>query len=164
MALLQRVGEDETMPTRVLATRRAGPDGTLEGDLWIVGHGDPEIDARDMAALARALIADGLERVRGRVLGSTGPFARDWFAPGWRDYFPRYYIALPTALTYRFNELAGGRHVANPERLAARALTKKLEARGVARLRQGGLRPAPEGPRRARHRAERPARGRSCVA
>ncbi len=131
MALLQRVGEDETMPTRVLGTRRAGPDGGLEGDLWIVGHGDPEIDARDMAALARALIADGLERVHGRVLGSTGPYARDWFAPGWREYFPRYYIALPTALTYRFNELAGGRHVANPERLAARALTKKLEARGV---------------------------------
>ncbi|MGH2540440.1 MAG: D-alanyl-D-alanine carboxypeptidase/D-alanyl-D-alanine-endopeptidase [Actinomycetota bacterium] len=145
MALLKRVGEGATMPTRASATREVRLDGVLEGDLWIVGHGDPEIDARDMTALARALVADGLERVHGRVLGSTGPFARDWFAPGWRDYFPRYYIALPTALTYRYNELAGGRHVANPERLAAKALTKKLEARGVRVSGKASFGRAPKG-------------------
>ena len=131
MALLQRVGADATLPTRVLATRKVGPDGVLEGDLWIVGHGDPEIDGVDMADLARKLVATGLRRVHGRVIGATGPFARDWDAPGWRDYFPDYYIALPTALTFRLNERAGGRHVSDPERLAARALTKKLKARGV---------------------------------
>jgi D-alanyl-D-alanine carboxypeptidase/D-alanyl-D-alanine-endopeptidase (penicillin-binding protein 4) len=144
MALLKRVGADATLPTRVLATERIGADGVLKGDLWIVGHGDPEIDGTDMAALARALAAGGVERVRGRVFGATGPFARDWFAPGWRDYFPDYYIALPTALTFRFNE-RGGRHVTDPERLAARALTKKLEARGVRVSGKAGLGPAPKG-------------------
>ncbi|MDH5224790.1 MAG: D-alanyl-D-alanine carboxypeptidase, partial [Actinomycetota bacterium] len=131
MALLKRLGGETTIPTRLFGTERVGSDGVLTGDLWIVGHGDPEIAGRDMADLARALVDAGVVRVRGRVFGSTGPFARDWWAPGWRDYFPRYYIALPTALTYRFNQRAGGRHVSDPERLAAKALTKKLEARGI---------------------------------
>jgi D-alanyl-D-alanine carboxypeptidase/D-alanyl-D-alanine-endopeptidase (penicillin-binding protein 4) len=131
MALLKRMDADATIPTRIFATERVGADGVLDGNLWIVGHGDPENGARDMAALATALEGTGLEQVRGRVLGATGPFARDWWAPGWRDYFPRVYIALPTALTHRANERAGGRHVAEPERLAAKALTRKLEARGV---------------------------------
>lgn len=132
MALLKRVGPDATIPTRLFATERTGADGVIEGNLWIVGHGDPEIDALDMAALARAMVDEGIERVRGRVFGSTGPFARDWWAPGWRDYFPRVYIALPTGLTFRFNEGSGGRHLRDPERLAAKALTRKLEARGIA--------------------------------
>lgn len=144
MALLKRVGADATLTTRVLATEEIGPDGVLEGDLWIVGHGDPEVDGTDMAALARALTTGGIERVRGRVFGATGPFARDWFAPGWRDYFPDHYIALPTALTFRFNERAGGRHVTDPERLAAKALTKKLEARGVPVSGKAGLGRAPK--------------------
>lgn len=131
MTLLKRFSPGTTIATRVLATEPVGADGVLDGDLWIVGHGDPEVGARDMAELARALVRDGVERIRGRVAGATGPFARDWWAPGWRDYFPRVYIALPTALTFRANERAGGRHVTDPERLAARALTKKLEARGI---------------------------------
>lgn len=145
MALLKRIGPEVTIATRVLATEPVGNDGVLSGDLWVVGHGDPEIDAGDMATLARSLVDAGLERVRGHVFGATGPFARDWWAPGWRDYFPRYYIALPTALTYRSNERAGGRHVRDPERLAARALTKKLEARGVAVTKKAGLGAPPGG-------------------
>src|SRR5215207_173857 len=145
MALLKRLGPDVTIPTRVFATEPVGDHGVLTGDLWVVGHGDPETDAGDMADLARALVDAGLERVRGHVLGATGPFARDWWAPGWRDYFPRYYIALPTALTYRFNARAGGRHMTDPERLAARSLTKKLEARGVEVTKKAGLGSPPGG-------------------
>ena len=145
MALLRRFGADATIPTRLFATEHVGADGVLEGNLWIIGHGDPEIDALDMAELARALVDAGVERVRGRVFGSTGPFARDWWAPGWRDYFPDVYIALPTALTYRFNEGAGGRHLEDAERLAAKALTKKLEARTVEVTGKPGSGSAPGG-------------------
>jgi D-alanyl-D-alanine carboxypeptidase/D-alanyl-D-alanine-endopeptidase (penicillin-binding protein 4) len=143
MALLKRIGAETRIATRLFATERVDADGVLRGDLWIVGHGDPEVNRRDMADLARALVTAGVERVRGRVFGATGPFARDWWAPGWREYFPRLYIALPTALTYRFNERAGGRHVSDPERLAAKALTKKLEARGIDVRGKASLGPAP---------------------
>jgi D-alanyl-D-alanine carboxypeptidase/D-alanyl-D-alanine-endopeptidase (penicillin-binding protein 4) len=145
MALLKRIGVGATLPTRVFATERIGTDGVLHGDLWIIGHGDPENGPRDMAALATALESTGLERVRGRVFGATGPFARDWWAPGWRDYFPRVYIALPTALTHRANERAGGRHMTQPEHLAAKSLTRKLEARGIRVTGKPGLGSAPRG-------------------
>ena len=145
MALLRRLGSDATIASKLFATERVGADGVLQGNLWIVGHGDPEIDALDMAELARALVDDGVERVRGRVFAGTGPFGRDWWAPGWRDYFPDVYIALPTALTYRFNEAAGGRHLRDPERLAARALTKKLEARDIEVSGRPGSGSTPQG-------------------
>jgi D-alanyl-D-alanine carboxypeptidase/D-alanyl-D-alanine-endopeptidase (penicillin-binding protein 4) len=64
-------------------------------------------------------------------VGSTGPFRRDWFAPGWRDYFPAVYVAIPTALTFEGNETARGVHVTDPELRAARALRAKLKARGI---------------------------------
>lgn len=131
MALLHRVSATTTIPTRVFSTRTIGADGALRGDLWIVGHGDPEIDAHDMTALAQSLRARGLRRVRGRVFGATGPFARDWWARGWKDYFPASYIALPTALTFRYNVGPSGTHIRDPERRAAAALTDKLRGHGI---------------------------------
>ena len=131
MALLDQVPPDTTIPTRVLATKAVRADGTLRGNLWIVGHGDPETDRQDLAALAADLRERGVERVRGRVMGSTGPFGRDWFAPGWKSYFPRYYIALPTALTYHYNRGPRGTNIRDPERRAAAELTKQLQQRGI---------------------------------
>ena len=72
-------------------------------------------------------------RVRGRVFGATGPFARDWWAPGWRDYFPRLYIALPTALTYRGNELAGGRHVTRSGASRRQSAHRRSSSRAASR-------------------------------
>jgi D-alanyl-D-alanine carboxypeptidase/D-alanyl-D-alanine-endopeptidase (penicillin-binding protein 4) len=55
MALLKRIGAETRIATRLFATERVDADGVLRGDLWIVGHGDPEVNRRDMADLARAL-------------------------------------------------------------------------------------------------------------
>ncbi len=143
MALLDRLDVTTTIPTRVLATRPVGPDGVLHGDLWIVGHGDPEIGPRDIKDLAAGVQDAGLDRLRGRVMGAIGPFRRDWFAPGWRDYFPTYYIALPTALTYRDNRGPRGQTIGDPERRAAAALTKQLRARGVKVSGKPGMGPSP---------------------
>ena len=130
MALFDRVGVDRRIRTSLqTAARRSG--GTLEGNVWIVGRGDPEISDRHLGALARQLVDAGIRRIRGSVKGSRGAFARDWWAAGWRDYFPSSYIPLPTALAYRGNRDARGRHVRDPERRAARALTAKLERLGV---------------------------------
>jgi D-alanyl-D-alanine carboxypeptidase/D-alanyl-D-alanine-endopeptidase (penicillin-binding protein 4) len=61
----------------------------------------------------------------------TGPFRHDWYAPGRKSYFPRDYIALPTALTYRANTATSGRHVSDPERRAAVYLSHALRTLGV---------------------------------
>ena len=129
MALLQRTSPTTRIRTQVFA-KGATVDGVLRGDLWIVGRGDPTVRKPTMRTLAEAVRAAGIRRVRGRVLGSTQGFRRDWWAPGWRDYFPREYIALPTALTFEGNQVAG-RHIRDPERRAATSLTNKLRTIGV---------------------------------
>lgn len=130
MALFDALGTDRRIRTS-LATSAPRAGGTIDGDVWIVGRGDPEIADRLLGALARQLVDKGIRRIRGSIRGSTGPFGRDWWAHGWRDYFPRSYIALPTALTYRGNRARDGHHVRDPERRAARALTVRLTKLGV---------------------------------
>jgi D-alanyl-D-alanine carboxypeptidase len=144
MALLQRTSLATRVRTRLFAK---GPrtDGVLRGDLWIVGHGDPHVDAPTLAALGRAVDQAGIRRVRGRVMGATTGFQRDWWAPGWRDYFPEDYIALPTALTFEGNEDARGVHIRDPERRAARSLTNRLRALGVRVSKKAGAGAPPGG-------------------
>jgi D-alanyl-D-alanine carboxypeptidase/D-alanyl-D-alanine-endopeptidase (penicillin-binding protein 4) len=131
MALLDRYGTERRIRTDVATGAGIGPGGILKGNLVLRGHGDPQVGHAELADLADALVARGIRRVNGDVVGSTGPFRRDWFAPGWRDYFPAVYVAIPTALTFEGNETARGVHVTDPELRAARALRAKLKARGI---------------------------------
>lgn len=142
MAILDRFAAWTRIRTQVFAT---GPRSghLLRGALWIVGHGDPEVDRSTMRALALAVRDAGIRKVRGRVMGSTTGFRRDWWAPGWRDYFPEDYIPLPTALTFENNEDAWGRNISDPERRAARSLTGVLRANGVRVTGDPGAGPAP---------------------
>jgi D-alanyl-D-alanine carboxypeptidase/D-alanyl-D-alanine-endopeptidase (penicillin-binding protein 4) len=62
------VGWDFTFETSVRATAPI-VDGTLRGDLLIVGSGDPSIDGRALSGWIDALKALGLRRIDGRVIG-----------------------------------------------------------------------------------------------
>jgi D-alanyl-D-alanine carboxypeptidase/D-alanyl-D-alanine-endopeptidase (penicillin-binding protein 4) len=142
MALLDRFGPDFRLPTVAAASLVEG--GVVRGDLWLLGSGDPTINRRALSVLAKRVASAGIVRIEGRVLGSTSYFSRDWFAPGWKTDFPEEEVALPSALTFRGNELAG-RHVADPERRAAAWITRRLRALGVSVARSPGARTAPEG-------------------
>jgi D-alanyl-D-alanine carboxypeptidase/D-alanyl-D-alanine-endopeptidase (penicillin-binding protein 4) len=83
-------------------------------------------------ALADRIARVGVTRIRGSVVGDTGPFVRDWWAPGWKDDFPADEVAFPTALTFRGNVGPGGTHISDPELRAATYLTKALRRRDVA--------------------------------
>jgi serine-type D-Ala-D-Ala carboxypeptidase/endopeptidase (penicillin-binding protein 4) len=72
-------------------------------------------------------------------MGSTGPFLRDWFAPGWKPYFPADYVARPTALTFHGNVDRTGHHIPDPERRAALSLTARLKADGIRVAGRPGL-------------------------
>lgn len=140
MALFDAI--DPASRIRTVAATPVLQQPVLKGDLWLLGYGDPTITAggrfgRELPfeptrirALARAIKAAGVQRIEGAVLGSTGYFARDWWAPGWKGDFPREYIPLPTALTFEGNTYRGD-HISDPERRAARALTRRLERVGV---------------------------------
>lgn len=127
MALLDELGPGFRIPT-VAAAAEAPRDGVLEGDLWILGRGDPETGPAQLRALAERIEDAGVRAVRGSVVGGTGFFRHDWWAPGWQSFHPGRYIALPTALTFEANR---GGVATDSERRAAEALTRELEARGV---------------------------------
>jgi D-alanyl-D-alanine carboxypeptidase/D-alanyl-D-alanine-endopeptidase (penicillin-binding protein 4) len=129
MALLERFGGTHTFSVRAQASG-VDVDGTIAGNLYLRGEGDPEVADPRLRTLAKRLWQAGVRAIEGHVVGVTGPFRRDWFAPGWKRYFPRDYVALPTALTFRGNT-AAGRHITDPERRAAVFLTHALRDRGV---------------------------------
>ena len=145
MALLQRYRPWRTIRTNVMASSLPGARGVVRGDLWIMGHGDPGIDGTRIRALGRAIQDAGVHRIRGSVMGNTGPFARDWWARGWKDYFPADYVALPTALTYRENTDRHGVHITDPELRAATKLTARLRHLGISVGRKPGMGHAPSG-------------------
>lgn len=122
MTLYDTFGPDFRIRTSVAASG-AVASGVVR-NLWVLGRGDPGVSSGTMVSLARKVADAGITRVRGRVFGSTGYFRRDWGAPGWNDV-ARDYVNRPTALVFERN---GDAH---PERLAAKALTTRLEAMGV---------------------------------
>ena len=135
MASLETFGPEHRITTRAAA--KTFTDGVVEGNLWILGRGDPIVLRSQLGALADQLVDAGLARVSGRVMGSTAYFRREWNAPGWNDV-ARDYVNRPTALTFEFNRGP------EPERGAAAALTRQLEERGVRIARKPGSGAPPE--------------------
>ena len=142
MALLDALGPDHRLATTAAAKDLT--DGIVGSNLWILGGGDPGVDQATMRELARELDEAGVERIEGSVRGSTRGFARDWWAPGWKPYFPSQYVALPTALAFHRNTVKG-RHIQDPERRAAVALTKMLRERGIPVAESPGMGSSPTG-------------------
>lgn len=77
-AALHALGPDFRFRTGIGYSGQIGPDGTLEGDVYIMGGGDPTIGAKDSLALrADALFwkwktilkSNGIERIHGRIIG-----------------------------------------------------------------------------------------------
>lgn len=129
MAILDRVDPDVRIETLAKAPN-VKPNGVVPGNLWIIGHGDPNVGPGKLGNLAREIEQAGVVKVKGSVMGAVAYFAHDWWAPGWKPYFPAEHIPLPSALTYKGN-VVGDNHISDPERRAALELTRQLRNRGV---------------------------------
>ena len=136
MVLLDVFGSSYRIRTSASAAKVS--DAGVVHDLWILGRGDPRVDGGTLGALAHRIVDAGVTRVRGRVLGSTGYFRRDWDAVGWDDD-ARDYVNRPTALSFEGNQGSA------PERHAAEVLTAKLRQLGVEVRGAPGSRAPPNG-------------------
>jgi D-alanyl-D-alanine carboxypeptidase/D-alanyl-D-alanine-endopeptidase (penicillin-binding protein 4) len=82
----ERLGWDYTFDSRVVAT---GPivSGVLDGDLEIVGSGDPSIADADGTLifddLANSLKSQGVHAITGRIVGNDNVFDDEAYGPGW---------------------------------------------------------------------------------
>jgi len=106
---------------------------TWDGDLALVGFGDPTLAPKDIAALARDVAAWGIRHVAGRVLGDERHFDTRRDAPGWKPSYLGIESRPLSALSLAEVEVRGANGSAAA---AAAALTAALERRGVS---VGGL-------------------------
>lgn len=104
-----RLGWDYTFETQLQAIGVLS-DGTLHGDLVVVGGGDPSIAGQDFdqAPLffewADAIKKAGIRRVDGRLIADTHAFEGDGLGAGWSwDYLVDGYAAPASALSYNEN-------------------------------------------------------------
>lgn len=108
-AAAERLGWDFRFETRLEAAGTIA-NGTLHGDLIVVGGGDPSIGGQDFgpaplfAEWADALKRAGIERVEGRILGDDHVFDQATLGAGWAwDYLADGYAAPVGGLSYNEN-------------------------------------------------------------
>ncbi|MDQ6606484.1 MAG: D-alanyl-D-alanine carboxypeptidase [Actinomycetota bacterium] len=139
LAAVNRLGANATLPTSVLATGHLRPGGVWPGNLYLKGGGDPtfgdgafnrtwELGYGSTATeLSQQLLATGIRRVQGKVIGDEslfdtrrgGPSTN--FAPDLPDFGGEL-----SALTYDHGSTLGGAH--SPAAFAAKQLVQTLKA------------------------------------
>lgn len=82
-AALETLGPDFTFETRVAATSVSDAAGVVNGDLVLVGGGDPTLSSEDLATLADAVAKSGIKRITGRVLADVSVFSQPPVSDHW---------------------------------------------------------------------------------
>lgn len=147
-AAVELLGADFRYITEVRATARSG---AVVSDLWFVGSGDPILATADFAAvagplgtprlatsleaLADAVVAAGVTRVTGSVVGDESRYDKQRYVPTWNpSYATTPEIGPQSALTVNdgFTPLPNPRPSTAPATTAAAVLTALLVERGVS--------------------------------
>ena len=94
-AALTRLGPDYRYETRVASATAPDDKGRLKGDLIFIGSGDPTLASRvyplqsprgglqDIEALADQIVAAGVKRIDGSVIGDDTAYPSDPYPMGW---------------------------------------------------------------------------------
>lgn len=100
---LDRLGPNYRFRTRVVSDGVLA-DGRLDGDLWLVGSGDPLLDTDALAAMVNDLVAMGLRDVTGRFRVAMGALPEIWqIDPGQLPHVG--YNPAISALNLNFNRV-----------------------------------------------------------
>jgi D-alanyl-D-alanine carboxypeptidase/D-alanyl-D-alanine-endopeptidase (penicillin-binding protein 4) len=126
-AALDAYGADARLRTTVETAGRLDGLGRILGDVYLVGRGDPDLSARfapghptaALEQMADALVAAGVRRIEGRLVGHEGAFSGERRGPDWAwDDFAWGYGAEVSALSFADNqvevELTPGERVGDP--------------------------------------------------
>ena len=107
-----RLGWDYRYTTKIYTTGTLSEGGDLDGDLIVVGNGDPTINPRHperwgaFDAWARELYAKGIRHIRGDLIGDDNAFAEPGLGVGWAwDDLVTGYGAAVGALQYNESQI-----------------------------------------------------------
>jgi serine-type D-Ala-D-Ala carboxypeptidase/endopeptidase (penicillin-binding protein 4) len=126
-ATLDALGPDARIDTTVETASRLDGQGRLLGDLFLVGRGDPNLSGRfnegrttaALEQLADALVAAGVRRIEGHVVGHEGLFRGERRGDDWAwDDLVWWYGAEVSALSFNDNcadlDVAPGERAGDP--------------------------------------------------
>jgi D-alanyl-D-alanine carboxypeptidase/D-alanyl-D-alanine-endopeptidase (penicillin-binding protein 4) len=111
-AAFERLGPQYQFSTDVLYDGTLGPDGTINGNVYLRGDGDPSLSGRylpggpeaPMNFLAEQLVARGVKRVTGEVVGDASAFDDRKIPEGWLTrYLQAGYAARVSGLSLNEN-------------------------------------------------------------
>ena len=109
-AALRTLGSSYTFNTDLLHTGELGDDGTLTGDLYVRGGGDPTLVLERLWKLVQELRLEGVRKIAGDVVFDDDAFDVNAGIPGWDKALdvangPAYYPPLG-ALSLNYNTVA----------------------------------------------------------
>jgi len=153
-AALAKLGADSVLHTEVAAAAKPSREGTVDGDLWFIGGGDPLIATENYVAtnkygpyphtsleeIADRVVAAGVRHVTGAVRGDDHRYDSDRTVSSWPARYvadnqvgPLSALSVNDARTYPVSGRAGSaaRPAADPAAYAASALADLLAERGV---------------------------------
>jgi len=126
-AALDAFGPDERFRTTVETSGRLDGLGRILGDVYLIGRGDPNLSGRFTGGhrtaafedMADALVASGLRRIEGRLVGHEGYFRGERRGEDWAwDDLVWWYGAEVSALSFNDNcadlTAAPGEQVGDP--------------------------------------------------
>jgi D-alanyl-D-alanine carboxypeptidase/D-alanyl-D-alanine-endopeptidase (penicillin-binding protein 4) len=147
---IEVLGADSRFATSVAAV--APVDGVVDGDLYLIGGGDPMLTTTDFAAglaadddapaldvittldvLADAVVEAGITSIRGAIVGDASRYDNEFVNPTWGPGIAFVDAGPIGALVVNNGQIVGrsGRQ-RNPSEAAAREFTRLLRDRGVA--------------------------------
>jgi serine-type D-Ala-D-Ala carboxypeptidase/endopeptidase (penicillin-binding protein 4) len=128
---LDRLGADARFETAVLADGTVA-EGTLDGDLYLHGTGDPTFGTSSLNELAGLVADTGLDRVSGRVVGDETFFDRRRGGPA-SGFGISPYVGPLSALAFNHGSLLPFSHgwQTNPAAFAAERLRVSLRREEV---------------------------------
>jgi len=154
-AALSTLGPDAVLTTSVVATAPA-EDGVVDGDVWLVGGGDPvlmthayeqhfkhqPVTHTDIEALADEVVAAGVREIRGSVVGDDSRYDHQRYLPLWPARFATEAEVGPLGALMVNDGLVAfppswnvhtpkEQPAADPAEAAAETFTELLTARGV---------------------------------
>ena len=145
---LEVLGAGATFTTAVVGP--APVNGVVEGDVYLVGGGDPVLSeqwymqqtevrkrpplhATDVNALADALVAAGVTSITGSVIGDGARYDDERYPPGWSDDIRATADGTPVGpLVINDSTTATTGHADNPTLSAAKTFLALLDDRSVS--------------------------------
>jgi D-alanyl-D-alanine carboxypeptidase/D-alanyl-D-alanine-endopeptidase (penicillin-binding protein 4) len=144
---LDVLGDDHTYTTQVVAAQQP-VDGVVEGDLVVVGGGDPVLASdwyptsnlerrpvfhhTSFDELADRVAAAGVQQITGSVVGDGSRYDDEFYAPGWGNGVAGLEAGPYDALLVNDARVLGeDRRADDPNSAAAREFTRLLRDRGI---------------------------------